>query len=77
LWGGFCLLAALVTYLFVHETQGLTLEKVDKMLEESTPRASKKWVPHSTFASEMNPAESVDGGSAEKVVVGETVEHTV
>lgn len=27
------------------------------MLEESTPRTSRKWKPHSTFAAEMNLAE--------------------
>jgi len=33
--------------------KGLSLEQVDRMLEESTPRTSAKWVPHSTFAAEM------------------------
>jgi hypothetical protein len=33
------------------------LEQVDKMLEESTPRTSGKWKPHSTFAAEMHLAE--------------------
>jgi hypothetical protein len=37
----------------VPETKGLTLEQVDKMLEETTPRNSRKWKPHSTFAAEM------------------------
>lgn len=35
------------------ETKGLSLEQVDRMLEETTPRTSAKWVPHSTFAGEM------------------------
>ncbi|KAJ4309524.1 hypothetical protein N0V94_008889 [Neodidymelliopsis sp. IMI 364377] len=35
-------------------TKGLTLEQVDKMLEETTPRNIRKWKPHSTFASEMH-----------------------
>ena len=30
------------------------------MLEESTPRTSRKWKPHSTFAGEMNIAEKSD-----------------
>lgn len=35
------------------ESKGLTLEQVDRMMEETTPRTSAKWVPHSTFAAEM------------------------
>jgi hypothetical protein len=27
------------------------------MMEETTPRTSRKWKPHSTFAAEMNLAE--------------------
>ena len=34
-------------------TQGLSLEQVDKMMEETTPRTSSKWKPTTTFASEM------------------------
>jgi SP family sugar:H+ symporter-like MFS transporter len=34
----------------VPETKGLSLEQVDRMLEETTPRTSSKWVPHETFA---------------------------
>jgi MFS transporter, SP family, sugar:H+ symporter len=33
--------------------RGLSLEKIDKMLEETAPRNSASWKPHSTFASEM------------------------
>ncbi|USP73161.1 hypothetical protein yc1106_00435 [Curvularia clavata] len=57
LWGSLCCLSFLFAYFFVPETKGLTLEQVDKMLEESTPRNSRKWKPHSTFAAEMNLAE--------------------
>lgn len=35
------------------ETKGLSLEQIDKMLEESTPHTSSKWVPHSKFAQVM------------------------
>lgn len=30
--------------------QGLTLEQVDKMMEETTPRTSARWKPTTTFA---------------------------
>ncbi|KAI1498204.1 putative transporter [Biscogniauxia marginata] len=53
IWGGLCSTAFVYTYFLVPETKGLTLEQVDKMLEETTPRTSAKWVPHSTYAAEM------------------------
>lgn len=36
-------------------TKGLTLEQVDKMFEEVSPRKSAKWRPLETFAQEMGP----------------------
>lgn len=53
-WGGLCTCAFVYTYFLVPETKGLTLEQVDKMLEETTPRTSAKWKPTTTFASQMN-----------------------
>jgi hypothetical protein len=38
-------------YFLVPETKGLSLEQVDQMMEETTPRTSSKWVPSKTFAS--------------------------
>ncbi|WVQ98841.1 hypothetical protein IAU59_005972 [Kwoniella sp. CBS 9459] len=36
------------------ETKGLTLEQVDRMMEEcGSPRKSPGWTPHSTYAAEM------------------------
>ncbi|KAK4948504.1 hypothetical protein LTR66_014118 [Elasticomyces elasticus] len=52
-WGGLCTCACVYAYFLVPETKGLTLEQVDKMLEETTPRTSAKWRPTTTFASEM------------------------
>ncbi|EXJ65994.1 uncharacterized protein A1O5_10971 [Cladophialophora psammophila CBS 110553] len=49
-WGGLCTTAFVYAYFLVPETKGLTLEQVDKMMEESTPRTSSKWRPTSTFA---------------------------
>ncbi|KFY43193.1 hypothetical protein V494_02067 [Pseudogymnoascus sp. VKM F-4513 (FW-928)] len=57
MWGALCCLSLGFAYFFVPETKGLSLEQVDKMLEETTPRTSNKWVPHSTFAAEMHLAE--------------------
>ena len=49
-WGGLCTCAFVYTYFLVPETKGLSLEQVDRMMEETTPRTSAKWKPHSTFA---------------------------
>ncbi|KAK4211345.1 Sugar/inositol transporter [Rhypophila decipiens] len=49
-WGGLCTAAFVYTYFLVPETKGLSLEQVDKMMEETTPRTSAKWKPTSTFA---------------------------
>lgn len=53
IWGSLCTCAFIYTYFLIPETKGLTLEQVDKMMEETTPRTSSKWTPHSTFADEM------------------------
>jgi len=53
LWGSLCCLSLTFAYFLVPETKGLSLEQVDKMLEEVTPRKSAAWVPHSTFAHQM------------------------
>jgi sugar porter (SP) family MFS transporter len=52
-WGGLCTCAFVYSYFLVPETKGLSLEQVDRMMEESTPRTSAKWVPHETFAQAM------------------------
>ncbi|KAJ9150265.1 Hexose transporter [Pleurostoma richardsiae] len=51
IWGGLCTCAFVYTYFIVPETKGLSLEQVDKMMEETTPRTSAKWRPTTTFAS--------------------------
>jgi sugar porter (SP) family MFS transporter len=53
IWGGLCTCAFVYTYFLVPETKGLSLEQVDKMMEETTPRTSAKWRPHQTFAQTM------------------------
>lgn len=52
-WGGLCTAAAVYAFLFIPETKGLTLEQVDQMMEETTPRTSAKWKPHSSFVQQM------------------------
>ncbi|KAK4152733.1 general substrate transporter [Chaetomidium leptoderma] len=49
-WGGLCTCAFVYTYFLVPETKGLSLEQVDKMMEETTPRTSAGWKPTTTFA---------------------------
>ena len=51
-WGGLCTCALVYTYFLVPETKGLSLEQVDKMMEETTPRTSAKWKPTTTFAAQ-------------------------
>jgi sugar porter (SP) family MFS transporter len=53
MWGSLCIISLSFAYFLVPETKGLSLEQVDKMLEESSPRTSGKWVPHTTFAADM------------------------
>ncbi|KAK3065397.1 hypothetical protein LTS18_009240 [Coniosporium uncinatum] len=53
IWGTLCVCATVYAYFLVPETKGLSLEQVDRMLEETNPRNSAKWVPHSTYAADM------------------------
>lgn len=65
IWGSFCIMSLLFAYFFVPEMKGLTLEQVDKMMEEVIPRKSAAWVPHTTFAEEMrriNASKVANGG---------------
>jgi len=51
IWGSTAALSVLFAYFFVSETKGLSLEQVDQMLGETSPRTSSGWVPHKTWAS--------------------------
>ncbi|KAK5105704.1 hypothetical protein LTR62_002357 [Meristemomyces frigidus] len=53
IWGGLCTACFVYAYFLIPETKGLSLEQVDKMMEETSPRTSSKWRPTTTFASEM------------------------
>ena len=57
IWGSLCAACFVYAYLLVPETKGLSLEQVDKMLEETNARNSSKWVAHSTFAADMGMTE--------------------
>jgi len=71
-WGSLCTCCFFYAYLLVPETKGLSLEQVDRMMEETTPRTSSKWVPHSTFASDMG---MVKQAGAPEAVEKHAVEH--
>lgn len=62
MWGGLCTCAFVYSYFLIPETKGLSLEQVDKMMEETTPRNSAKWVPHETFSSAF-------GGDGDKLAI--------
>ncbi|KAL9034699.1 MAG: hypothetical protein Q9214_006928 [Letrouitia sp. 1 TL-2023] len=66
IWGALCSAALVYAYFLVPETKGLSLEQVDKMLEETNARNSAKWVPHTTFAAEMGLTEK--GTLAKEIV---------
>ncbi|KAI1352560.1 general substrate transporter [Xylaria sp. FL0043] len=52
IWGGLCATTIIFTWFLIPETKGLTLEQVDMMLEETTPRTSAKWRPRITYNAE-------------------------
>lgn len=51
-WGGACVFGVAYAYYLVPETRGLSLEQIDQMLSETTPRNSANWRPTTTFAAE-------------------------
>jgi hypothetical protein len=73
LWGSLCTACFVYAYVLVPETKGLSLEQVDRMLEETTPRTSAKWVPHSTFAADMGLTEK---GTLAPEIIEKVMSHT-
>lgn len=67
-WGGLCTCAFVYSYFLIPETKGLSLEQVDRMMEETTPRTSAGWKPTTTFAA------GLDHGVSDKGMV-EAAEH--
>lgn len=43
IWGGCCLIAAVITYVLVPETKQLSLEQIDLIYLNATPRTSAKY----------------------------------
>jgi hypothetical protein len=70
IWGSLCACAFVYVYFLIPETKGLTLEQVDKMMEETTPRTSAKWKPHTTFATEMGMTEKNASTTVESAAEG-------
>ena len=52
-WGSLCATCVVFAYFLVPETRGLSLEQVDKMMEEVSARKSAAFRPHSTYAGHM------------------------
>lgn len=61
--GSLCSCAFVYAYFLIPETKGLTLEQVDRMLEETTPRTSARWVPKTTYAEEYKEKGDIEHGS--------------
>lgn len=68
IWGSLCALCFLYAYFLIPETKGLTLEQVDRMMEETTPMTSSKWKPQTTYAAEAGLTEK--GTLAPEVMEG-------
>jgi sugar porter (SP) family MFS transporter len=66
-WGGLCSCAFVYAYFLIPETKGLSLEQVDKMMEETTPRNSAKWRPTTTFAQTVGSGKYLNAGTVENV----------
>lgn len=65
-WGTTCTLCVVFAYFLVPETKGLSLEQVDRMLDETSPRKSAKW----------QPAEAFDGAAdKDEALASQDLEH--
>jgi len=69
-WGATCTACVLFAYFFVPETKSLSLEQVDRMMEEVNPIHSAKWVPHGTYAEDLRMEKGLNGEEKQHVEVG-------
>ncbi|GAA5897306.1 hypothetical protein JCM8208_003783 [Rhodotorula glutinis] len=67
-WGGLCSCAFVYAYFLVPETKGLSLEQVDQLFAETTPRKSSRWRPTRTYAAEKGEQYPSHDGSGENFV---------
>ncbi|KAL2176832.1 sugar transporter-like protein [Thermothelomyces heterothallicus CBS 202.75] len=73
IWGSLCLLSGAFAYFLVPEMKGLTLEQIDTMMVETTPRRSAGWKPTTTFAAQMGRLRSLSMGTGEGMKPEESV----
>lgn len=67
IWGSLCGLSLIFAIFLVPEMKGLSLEQVDKMMEETTPYRSASWKPTTTFAAQMGHAHGEKSPAADQV----------
>ena len=66
IWGSTCACCLIFTYFCIPETKGLSLEQVDQMLSETSPRTSSSWKPHQTWAAAEGHVHTKDATVEEK-----------
>ncbi|KAK7746031.1 hypothetical protein SLS53_002753 [Cytospora paraplurivora] len=66
-WGSLCACAFVYSYFLIPETKGLSLEQVDQMMEQTTPRTSARWKPTTTFAAQVSQGGILDKGIVENI----------
>ncbi|TKA67566.1 hypothetical protein B0A55_09172 [Friedmanniomyces simplex] len=71
IWAGLCLACAIFAYAVVPESKGLTLEQVDRMMEEVSARRSGKWRARENWARDLG------GGGGGGIVEGTTIVESI